>query len=241
MKLRTIAIDDEPIALEKLSKYIRKIPYLELVGTYNSAMQALPAIEAGEVDLMYTDIDMPDLNGMDFIKSLPEAPLVVFITAYSEYAVESYKVSALDYLLKPYGFSDFQQSAAKAIAAISVNNPPAESRMEQNKWIFVKVDHKYIRVNFDSISYIKGYGEYLQIFIDDKPNAILTLSSFGAIMQQLPSNFLQIHRSYIVNIDKIDRIERNRVIIDPDTYIPIGQTFREGFDSCLSQRSVGGK
>lgn len=240
MKLRTIAIDDEPIALEKLRQYIEKIPFLQLCGTYCSALDAMNALNGQDVDLIFTDINMPDLDGLDFIKSLSKPPMTVFITAYPDYAVDSYRVSALDYLLKPYSFADFNRSACKALEHFKLHNA-AEPKDEERKSLFVKVDYKYIRVEFSSISYIKGYGEYLQIYVEGRPNPVVTLSSFAAIMQQLPNNFIQVHRSYIVNIDLIERIEKNRIIVDNDTYIPVGDTYKAAFDRRVQERAIGGK
>lgn len=244
MKLKTIAIDDEPIALEKLRQYIEKTSFLELCGTYCSPLEAMEAIHGAEIDLIFTDINMPDINGLDFVKSLTSPPMTVFTTAYADYAVESYKVAALDYLLKPYSFADFHRSACKALEHYKVRKSAtqvAATKVEERKSLFIKVDYKYIRVEFSAICYIKGYGEYLQIYLEGRQQPLVTLSSFAAIMQQLPTHFLQVHRSYIVNIDQIDRIEKNRIIIAPDTYIPIGDTFKPAFDARVQGRVIGGK
>lgn len=236
MKLRTLIIDDEPIALEKLRLYVSKVPFLELAGSCNNAIDAINFLSQSEIDLIFTDINMPDLNGMELVSSLTKKPMVVFITAHSQYAVDSYKLSALDYLLKPYDFADFQRAANKAFNMASsqqTRTPGADSS------IFIKVDYRYLRVNFADIRYVKGYGEYLQVFVSGSASPLLTLSSFAAIMQQLPGNFVQIHRSYIVNMNQIERIERGRIILDQDTDIPIGNNFKASLQEHLQSHSIG--
>lgn len=236
MKLRTLIIDDEPIALEKLRLYVSKVPFLELAGSCNNAIDAINFLSQSEIDLIFTDINMPDLNGMELVSSLTKKPMVVFITAHSQYAVDSYKLSALDYLLKPYDFADFQRAANKAFNMASsqqTRTPGTDSS------IFIKVDYRYLRVNFADIRYVKGYGEYLQVFVSGSASPLLTLSSFAAIMQQLPGNFVQIHRSYIVNMNQIERIERGRIILDQDTDIPIGNNFKASLQEHLQSHSIG--
>lgn len=233
MKLKTIIIDDEPIALEKIRKYVEKMPALELVGAFDNAIDASSFIIENDVDLVLTDISMPDLDGMDFVKSLRNPPLVVFTTAFDSYAVESYRVSAVDYLLKPFSFADFQMAANKAMERhASIHSQDAAS----SDIIFIKVDYRYIRVVISDIRYIKGCGEYLQIYIIGKQNTLMTLSSFQAMMERLPKKFIQVHRSYIVNIEHIEHVERNRVVMDPDTYIPVGDSFKNNLLEHLSSK-----
>lgn len=241
MKLRTLIIDDEPIALEKLRKYVGKIPFLELVGACESALEATALLADNPVDLIFTDINMPDLSGMDFIASLPSAPMVVFITAYAQYAVDSYRLSAVDYLLKPYGFADFQRAANKALESYSAKAAqtcvPGQQSTKDS--LFVKVDYRYVRVSLASVRYIKGYGEYLQIFVCESSAPLLTLSSFADIKERLTDNFLQVHRSYIVNMDQVESISRGRIIMDADTYIPVGDSFKNALQTYLLDHSVG--
>lgn len=241
MKLRTLIIDDEPIALEKLRKYVGKIPFLELVGACESALDASAFLADNPVDLIFTDINMPDLSGMDFIASLPTAPMVVFITAYAQYAVDSYRLSAVDYLLKPYGFAEFQRAANKALENYSAKSvqPSAAGQQSQNDSLFVKVDYRYVRVSLTAVRYIKGYGEYLQIFTTESSAPLLTLSSFADIKERLTDNFLQVHRSYIVNMDQVESISRGRIIMDADTYIPVGDSFKNALQTYLLDHSVG--
>ncbi|MDE6125982.1 MAG: response regulator [Muribaculaceae bacterium] len=245
MKLRTLIIDDEPIALEKLRAYVAKIPSLELSAACQSAFEAIDFLSANEVDLVVTDINMPDLDGLDFVRSLSKAPMVVFTTAYPQYAVDSYKVSAVDYLLKPYGFADFHRAVGKALELHSSRRqaPQAEqapaAAPQAGGSLFVKVDYRYIRVSLADIRYIKGYGEYLQIYVSGSDNPLLTLSSFASIKERLTDNFVQVHRSYIVNMDHVGQIERNRVVMTPDLYIPVGDSFKAPFQAYLASHAVG--
>lgn len=184
---------------------------------------------------------MPDLNGMDFVRSLPNPPMIVFITAYAQYAVDSYRLSAVDYLLKPYGFAEFNQAANKALEAFTARHhdfvtPSAQTSSDS---LFVKVDYRYVRVRLESIRYIKGYGEYLQLFVEDSVSPLLTLSSFADIKERLSDNFLQVHRSYVVNMDQVDSISRGRIIMDADTYIPVGDSYKNDLQNYLQLHSVG--
>lgn len=245
MKLRTLIIDDEPIALEKLGKYVAKVPFLELVGVCESGLDAIGLLAETQVDLIFTDINMPDLNGMEFVKTLSSPPMVVFITAYAQYAVESYRMSAVDYLLKPYGFAEFQRAANKALEMYSSrvreagSNSAGPEVVNSNDSIFIKVDYRYVRVSLASIRYIKGYGEYLQLYTDVNASPLLTLSSFAEIRERLNDNFIQIHRSYIVNMNQVECISRGRIIVDKETEIPIGDSFKPALQSYLQLHSVG--
>lgn len=247
MKLNTLIIDDEPIALEKLKNYVDKVSFLHLAGTCRNGLEASALMASDNIDVIFTDISMPDMSGLDFVASLVGNPLVVFITAYPNYAVESYKLSAVDYLLKPYGFADFQKAANKVLEQYSLRHPVKElPAMDPDAGpsvgatsIFVKVDYRYVRVSLAEIRYIKGYGEYLQIYLDGSATPLLTLSSFGAIREKLNDNFLQVHRSYIVNMDKVESINKGRIQMDADTVIPVGDSYKETFQKYILGRSVG--
>lgn len=245
MKLKTLIIDDEPIALEKLRNYVGKVPFLELAGACLNGIEAAEIISREKIDVIFTDINMPDMNGMEFISTLSCPPLVVFTTAYSDYAVESYRLSAIDYLLKPYGFTDFQRAANKALETYRLRSEQTHRQPEEyasattNKSIFIKVDYRYIRVNFSDILYIKGYGEYLQIYVSGTTSPLMTLSSFSSMNKHLPANFLQVHRSYVVNMNVVQSISKNRIIINSDTYIPVGDSYKDAFLSYLSSHSIG--
>jgi DNA-binding LytR/AlgR family response regulator len=231
--IRCIAVEDEPMALKQMENYIGKTPFLELAGQFRNAFKAIEFLQENEVDLMFVDINMPDLNGMDFVKSFENAPRVIFTTAYSEYAVEGFKVNALDYLLKPIGYVDFLKAANKAKDWFDLqNNKPSEIKTEKN-FLMIKSEHKIIRINFSDINYIEGMREYLRIhLISQKP--IMTLMSMKKLEETLPASiFMRVHRSYIVNLEKITVIERHRIIFDSDVYIPVSEQYKAKFQEYL--------
>ena len=248
MKLRTLIIDDEPIALAKLQSYVAKTPFLELVAACPSGIDAMEVVTSDNIDVIFTDINMPDINGMELVSSLSRPPLVVFITAYSEYAVESYRHSAVDYLLKPYSLADFQRAAGRVLERYTsthcqpqpLTDPAATQPPADSDSLFVKVDYRYIRIRLDNIRYIKGYGEYLQIYLTDMSQPLLTLSSFAAIKERLSPSFLQIHRSYIVNMHNVLHIERSRIVMDADTFLPVGDSYKSALQTYLSANAIGG-
>lgn len=246
MKLNTLVIDDEPIALEKLRKYVEKVPFLNLSGACRNGLEATELMAREDIDVIFTDINMPDMSGLDFIASLTKTPLVVFITAYANYAVDSYKYSAVDYLLKPYGFAEFQKAANKVLEQFCLRNAnnerginksePTASRQDS---LFIKVDYRYVRISISDIRYIKGYGEYLQIFFVGNSSPMLTLSSFNAIKEKLTANFLQVHRSFIVNMNRIESVSKGRIMMDSETLIPVGDSYKESFQKYLITNSIG--
>lgn len=238
MKIRTLIIDDEPIALEKLGKYVEQTPQLILSAACTDCFAAMEYLCGNDVDLIITDINMPDLNGLDFIKSLNPLPLVIFTTAYQQYAIEGYKVSAVDYLLKPYGYAEFFKAVSKAIDLSELRNREQISQSADGS-IFLKVDYRYVRVSLSDIQYIKGYGEYLQIYLAGKPNPLIVLSSFAKIKEALSTDFIQIHRSYIVNMNHVKIIERGRVLTDDDIQLPVGDSYKIALQEYLSSRSIG--
>ena len=237
--IRTIAIDDEPLALQQLAAYIKKTPFLELVATCQSAAEAQAVLQGEPVDVLFTDINMPDLSGMDFVRSLDNPPIVVFTTAYSEYALDGYKVNAVDYLLKPFSLEDFQRAAEKVRAQCELRNAAAAvSVIDQDDALFFKTEHRVVRVELSNIRYIEGMSEYLKIYIEgQKP--LVVLLAMKKLEERLPSHFMRIHRSYIINLRKIQEVNKNRVILDADTYLPIGDLYREAFNQYLNSKFLG--
>lgn len=247
MKLKTLIIDDEPIALEKLRNYVEKVPFLQLVAECRNGIEASDALRLQKVDVIFTDINMPDMNGLEFVGSLTESPLIVFITAHSDYAVDSYRYSAVDYLMKPYSFADLQRAANKVLDQYNMRLAsrampvPGQTATHQSQSLFVKVDYRFVRVNLSEIRYIKGYGEYLQIFTIDSDTPVVTLSSFNTIKDRLTPNFIQVHRSYIVNMDCAMSISKGRIVMSADTYIPVGESYKSQFQAYLASHSIGSK
>ena len=243
--IKCIAIDDEPLALKKLVSYIKKIPYFELVAQCHSAIEAQQVVEQQEVDAIFLDINMPDLNGMDFAKSLEKdhskGPLMVFTTAYSEYAIEGYKANAVGYLLKPYGFDEFEAAAQKVqdICEIRQMSATEVSTEIDNDVIYVKSDYKIVRIDIEHIIYIEAMSEYLKILCEEKSKPVIVLLSMKKIEEYLPSSkFMRIHRSFIINLSKISEIKKNHVILVGDISLPIGDNFKDAFMNYLNTRML---
>lgn len=243
MMIKCIAIDDEPLALQQLVAYISKIPFLSIVGQCQSAIEAKQIMQSDVVDAIFCDINMPDLNGMDFVKSLASPPIIVFTTAYSEYAVEGYKVDAVDYLLKPFGLDEFQRAANKVkrvYEQINDNDSTSnQSVSEDASTLFLKTEHRIVKVDISDILYVEGMSEYMKIHLISQPKPLIVLLSMKKLEERLPANFMRIHRSYIINLDKIVEVNKNRVIIDKDAYLPIGDLYRDTFNNYLNTRFLG--
>lgn len=235
MKIKCLAIDDEPLALKQISSYIDKIPFLETVGLCQSAYEAMEYLEKNEIDLMFVDINMPDLNGMDFVKSLTVKPQIIFTTAYSEYAIDGFKVDAIDYILKPISYETFLKSANKAKTWFEINQKQPETIQTTKDCLFVKSEYKLIRIMLADIKYIESANEYIQIhLVNDQP--VTTLIRLKSMEEQLPKDkFMRVHRSFIVNLDRVTEIERNRIIFDHKVYIPIGDQYKENFQTFIDK------
>lgn len=237
--IQCLAIDDEPIALEKLRMYIEKTPFLQLVRTCEDAFEAMEVMNECNIDAVFIDINMPDLNGLDFMESIPEGkrPLVVFTTAYSRYAVDSFRVAPVDYLLKPFSFADFQRAANRVLRQFNQQS----GRQAVSDSLYIKAGYNYVRVALDDIRYIEGMGDYLRIFLNSSPKPLMTLSTFRQLKEYLSPSFLQVHRSFIVNMNQVKEIARLRILMDEDTWLPVGESFKDDFLAYLQQRSVGKK
>lgn len=244
MKIKCLAIDDEPIALEKLSSYIKKVPYFELVAACSSPLDAVKVLSEGSVDVIFTDINMPDIIGTEFVTSLQNAPFVVFITAYPEYAVESYKIGAIDYILKPYSFADFQKTSERVrvyYEKFDLSQEDTSANSHEENSIFVKVDYKWMRINTMSIRYIQAYGDYLRLFLVNHDVPYLIHSSMTQIFKSLPPCFIQVHRSFIVNSHYIKEINKSEISLGGDAVVPIGNSYKENVNNFLSSRSIQSK
>ena len=239
--IKVLAIDDEPLALQQLAAYIRKIPFLELVGECQSALDAKKILEEEMIDAIFCDINMPDLNGMDFVKSLVAPPLVVFTTAYSEYAVEGFKVDAVDYLLKPFGLDDFKKAAEKVRKRYdSEHQPVAVSAPDADDALFFKTDYKVVRVPVSKITYVEGMSEYLKIHVEGEKDPVIVLLSMKKLEERLPADrFMRIHKSYIIALGQIREVARGRVSITPEVSLPIGDSYREAFNKYLDAKFLG--
>lgn len=231
--INCIAIDDEPLALAQLMSYIARVPFLHLLASCHDAFEAIRVLNTERVDLLFIDIHMPDLNGLDFVRSLTTRPLVVFTTAYSEYAIEGFKVEAVDYLLKPFQFQDLLLAADKARRRLERLSDAAEEEA-----LFVKSDYRITRVRFADIRYIESMSEYVRIYVDGEDRPLMPLLSMKRLEEVLPPTmFMRVHRSYIVNLRKITEVSRLRIVFG-DTYIPVGDIYKEQFLEYVNGRMM---
>jgi len=230
--MRCIAIDDEPLALTQITGYISKTPFFELKASCCNAIEAIKFLSENEVELLFVDINMPGLNGLDFVRSLTQKTFVIFTTAYSEYAIEGFKVDAIDYLLKPIGYPDFLRSAEKALKQYRLLSKEETASTE---YIFVKSDYKTIQITIDDIVHIESRSEYLRVYtVTNLP--IMTLSNMKSIEERLPAGkFMRVHRSHIVNLQRIISVDRNHIIIGEQKRIPIGEQYRDDFQSYINK------
>lgn len=258
--MKCAIIDDEPLALSLLESYVKKTNILELCGRYSNAVEAIGGLQKNPVDLVFLDIQMPDLNGLDFSRHInTDNTCIVFTTAFSQYALEGYKVNALDYLLKPISYADFVGAVAKAQRWYERNQlakqnelakMPATNEKEAVQadvvsanagYMFVKSDYKLLRINFDDVIYIEGLKDYVKIYTETTSKAILCLSSMHSMEKALPeTSFFRVHRSYIVNVNKVKVLERGQIVFG-DKYIPISDSYKDKFMAYLNSHTLQGR
>ena len=233
MKLTCYVVDDEPLAVELMEGYVRKTPFLELKGAFYSASAAFEALRREAVDLLFCDIQMPELSGMELARMLPERTRVIFTTAFSNYAVEGFRVNALDYLLKPISYADFLESASKALRWFEM----AGSSIAPAS-LYVKTDYRLLRIELDDILYIEGLKDYVRIWLRDRSEPVLSLMSMKTLEEQLPRDrFVRVHRSYIIQPSGMSCIERGRVVFGK-VRIPVSDTYRQGLQDFIEKNSI---
>lgn len=247
MKLTCAVVDDEPLAISLLESYVLKTPFLELKGKYNSAVNALSELTNAPVDLLFLDVQMPELTGLEFSRILAVETRIIFTTAFDQYALDSYKVNALDYLLKPISYPDFLKSANKALQWYELLRkvPMKAAKMENQtisreepESVFIKTEYKLVQIELKKILYIEGLKDYVKIYTEGEPRPILSLMSMKAMEEMLPaSRFIRVHRSFIVQPEKIKVIERNRIVFGKE-YIPVSDSYKVKFYEFLTQRSL---
>ncbi|MBK8805310.1 MAG: response regulator transcription factor [Bacteroidales bacterium] len=229
MKMNCLIIDDEPLAQDVIESYIEKIPYLKLIKKCKNAFEASAAIQEFHIDLLFLDIQMPDISGINFLGSLPVKPYVIFTTAYSQYAIDGFNLDAIDYLLKPIAPERFLKAVTKAKELYDLKNT-SEIKSDKN-FIFVKSEYQSVKIIFDSILYVEGLKDYVKIYTTG--GLVMTLMTMKGIEEKLPSNkFIRVHRSFIVSINAIEKIDRNRIIIK-DKRIPIGDGYKDAFQKLV--------
>lgn len=233
-------VDDEPLALGLLESYVRRTPTLELCGKYGSAVEALGGLQEQPVDLLFLDIQMPELSGLDLSKMLDAGHTrIVFTTAFSQYAVDGYKVGALDYLLKPIGYPDFVAAVSRAQQWFDMLMAGQATTGEG--YIFVKSDYKILRINFSDILYIEGLKDYVKIYLSSSPKPILSLTSMRAIEQTLPAaRFYRVHRSFIVNMQKVQVFERGQIVFG-EKILPVSDSYKERVQGYINAHLLQGR
>lgn len=235
MILKCAIIDDEPLAAELISSYARKTPFLKLTGAYNSASAAIRDLRENPVDLIFLDIQMPELNGIEFAKILPRETRIIFVTAFNQYAVEGYKVDAVDYILKPVSYDDFLKATKKVLDWFTIKS--RQEAYKEDRFIFVKSDYKLLHVELDDILYIEGLKDYVRIFLENG-NKIMSLMNMKNLEDNLPNpEFMRTHRSYIVHMTKVELVDRFRLVFG-DTYIPISDSYKEEVQSYLDKHTL---
>lgn len=231
--MRCLTVDDEPIALEGISDYVQRTPFLELAAQCKNAFEAIEVLRNDNIDLIFLDVNMPELNGLDMINSLENPPLIIFTTAYAEYALKGYEVNAIDYLLKPIGYDKFLRACQKAYDTHTLQNN-ASLTEEHVQFMYIKVDKRLVRVNFNEIRFIEGLKDYVKIHTTRE--TYITYLSLNKLMFSLPTReFVQVHKSFIVSVDSIEAIDHDLIEIGKQV-IPIGRTFKqELFDKVIDK------
>jgi len=233
--ITVVAIDDEPLALQLIADYIQKTPDLLLLGQFENPVEAARYISKNHIDIVFTDIQMPGLTGIEFTRSMVNGPVVIFTTAFEKYALDGFKLDIADYLLKPFTYEEFLTSVHKAERMIRSITKPAEDVLSNNEFLFLKSDYKIKRINFQDILYIEGLKEYVKVYTTHSDKPILSLSSLKILGKKLPADkFMRVHRSFIVNLEKIDTIDRSRIVFGKK-YIPIGDQYKDKFQEFLDK------
>lgn len=237
MTLNCWIVDDEPLALSLIESYVQNTPFLKLTGKFTNAVSAMKQIEKEKVDVLFLDIQMPEVNGMEFARTLNGNTRLIFTTAFSEYALDGYKVNAIDYLLKPFSYSEFLTAAKKALSWFEATTTAQHNiQKEEDTGIFVKSDYRLIHVLYDDILFIEGLKDYVKIYTAKESKPILSLMSMKSLEETLPANrFVRVHRSYIVHKNKISSIKKKRILIG-EKQIPIGDTYRQNFVAMIERK-----
>ena len=233
--IRTIAIDDEPLALQLVEGYVERTPGLLLAGSFDNPLDAIDFMNHERVDLILVDIQMPDLTGIEFTKTLEKGPKVIFTTAYEKYALEGFRLDVVDYLLKPFSYEEFLKAVNKARKLIKLENLELNQIEADHEFLFLKSEYKIRRINFNDILYIEGLKDYIKVYTASETKPILSLTSLKLLETKLPdSRFMRVHRSFIVNLAKIHTIERSRIIFGK-TYIPVSEQYKDKFQEYLNK------
>jgi len=235
MKLKCIIIDDEPLAIDLLKTYVLKTPFLELVDTFSNAISAIDTINNNNIDVLFLDINMPQISGLEFSKTISSSSRIIFTTAYDQYAVEGFRRNALDYLLKPINYTEFLQAANKALEWFKLTEKTGNENTVSSSSIFVKSGYRIEKIDFDTILYIENQKDYVKFHLENIKEPVSSLMSMQSLEEKLPSQlFMRVHRSFIVNLDKIKTIERNCIVFGKE-YIPVSESYKTKFMEFLNK------
>ena len=233
--ITAIAIDDEPLALQLVSGYVEKTPGLKLLAGFDNPLDAMDFLAKEAVDLIFVDIQMPDLTGIEFTRSLVKGPKVIFTTAYEKYALDGFKLDVVDYLLKPFSYEEFLKAVQKVQRLIKLEKGVPDQVDANNEFLFLKSDYKIKRINFNDILYIEGLKDYVKVYTQNSPKPVMSLTTIKLLESKLPgAKFMRVHRSFIVNLEKIDTIERSRIVFGK-TYIPVSDQYKDKFQVFLDK------
>ncbi len=240
MMLSCAIVDDEPLALDLLETYVEKTPFLQIKGKYGSAVEAMKGLQEQPVDLLFLDIQMPELDGLEFSHMVILETRIIFTTAFEQYALDSYRVNALDYLLKPISYRDFLEASNKALQWFELKNA-ADGTVDSagdDEYIYVKSEYKLIQISLKDILYIEGLKDYVKIYVETEARPIMSLMSLKSLEERLPtSRFLRVHRSYIVQKSKIRLIDRGRIVFGKE-YIPISDSYKQDLQTYLNNKTI---
>jgi len=230
--IKALLLDDEPLALRQLELYAAKVPYMEVLASCTSARQAIQWVSAA--DVLFVDINMPDVSGLEFVRSLEQPPLIVFTTAYAEYALEGFRVNALGYLVKPFSLAEFREQADK-VQEIMETRRKAAALLSAPAMLYFKTDYKTVTVNPDEIRYVEGMSEYIKIYLDGREAPLVVLYSLKRLTEQLPADrFMRVHRSYIVPLARIREATLSTIVLEEGFSLPVGDSYRAAFRAWLS-------
>lgn len=236
-KIRCLIVDDEPLALDLLESYVKRTPFLELAGRCANAFEAMETLANQSIELIFLDIQMPDLNGVEFSRTLKPGPKIVFTTAFEQYALDGFKVDALDYLLKPFNYEEFLKAAHKASEWFQLVEAQGQ-KQDSMLYLFVKSEYKLVKIILADVLYFEGLKDYVKIHLATQEKPVMSLMSLKSLEENLPTGqFMRIHRSFIVNLEKIDSVERSRILIH-NTAVVVADQYREKFQAYLNGKSL---
>lgn len=237
MKIKCCVVDDEPLALNQMKRYVAQTDFLELVASFDNGVDAQNFLRDNPVDLLFLDIQMPQFTGLDLSRLVDPESKIVFTTAFEKYALQGYKVNALDYLLKPIPYSEFLAASQKALDWFSAKNSTQIRVNNTQEYIFVKSEYKQVKIHFSEILYIEGLKDYVKIWLVDKPKPVLSIMSLKKLEESLSDDFMRVHRSFIISLGKIMAVERGQILMGNDVRITVAEQYKKKFSDFLSRNS----